>query len=301
MIEGIRSWAARHRGFGWLVFLLDVQARFSDLQGGFLAAAVTLMAFLSLFPLLVSAVAVVGFVAEGSPDFTPRVIDALGIPEDGTVAEQIEQAITTAGDSARAASVVGILGLLWSGLGLVMALQRAINSVWQVTGRGWRDRLAGLAWLAGAAVIFAASFGATAAGGYLPGALAWVSLAVSATLLFLLWLWAFRALGNLDVGWRALVPGAAAAAVGMLALEAIGSIYVPRAVASASALYGSIGLVFAALAWLFVFGRLIVYATVVNVVVWERRHGTVVVPLEAPWLPDDGHAEHVTRTGTVAR
>jgi len=27
----------------------------------------------------------------------------------------------------------------------------------------------------------------------------------------------------------------------------------------------------------------------------------VVVPLEAPWLPDDGHAEHVTRTGTVAR
>lgn len=300
MIERLRSWAAGRRGWGWLVFVLDVQRRFGDLQGGFLAAAVTLMAFLSLFPLLVAGVAIMGYVAQGSPDLASRLIDALGLPEGGTTAEQIEAAVETAGESTRAASIVGVAGLLWSGLGLVMAFQQAFNSVWQVAGRGLKDRLFGLLWLIGAAVIFAASFGATAAANFLPATLAWIGILVSVVLSFLLWWWAFRVLGNQDVGWRPLVPGAVTAAVGMLALEAVGSFYVPRAVASASALYGSIGLVFAVLAWLFIFGRLTVYAAVVNVIAWERRHGTVVVPLEAPWLPD-GQPEEVTRTGTVVR
>ena len=42
-------------------------------------------------------------------------------------------------------------------------------------------------------------------------------------------------------------------------LKALGSIYVPQPVASSSALYGSIGAVFAILAWLFFFGGLLVY------------------------------------------
>jgi uncharacterized BrkB/YihY/UPF0761 family membrane protein len=68
-------------------------------------------------------------------------------------------------------------------------------------------------------------------------------------------------------------------------LKVVGGIYVPRAVASSSALYGSIGIVFAILAWLLFFGRLIVYSATLNVVLWERRHGTVSVPLEMPKLP----------------
>ena len=36
------------------------------------------------------------------------------------------------------------------------------------------------------------------------------------------------------------------------------------------------------LAWLLLFGRLLVYSAVVNVVVHERAHGTVRVEVEAP-------------------
>ena len=46
----------------------------------------------------------------------------------------------------------------------------------------------------------------------------------------------------------------------------MGSIYVPRLVASSQALYGTLGIVFATLAWLLFFGRLLVYANVLNVV-----------------------------------
>ena len=70
----------------------------------------------------------------------------------------------------------------------------------------------------------------------------------------------------------------------------------PRAVASSSALYGSIGVVFAVLAWLFLLGRLLVYAATLNVVLWERRHGTVTVEMSAPNLPGreplEAHRRH---------
>jgi hypothetical protein len=43
--------------------------------------------------------------------------------------------------------------------------------------------------------------------------------------------------------------------------------------------------VFAVLAWLLLFGRLVVYSAVVEVVMWERRHGTVQLTIEAPARP----------------
>jgi uncharacterized BrkB/YihY/UPF0761 family membrane protein len=53
-------------------------------------------------------------------------------------------------------------------------------------------------------------------------------------------------------------------------------------VASSSALYGSLGVVFAILAWLALSARLIVYAAALNVVRYEGEHGTVTVEIEVP-------------------
>jgi uncharacterized BrkB/YihY/UPF0761 family membrane protein len=79
-------------------------------------------------------------------------------------------------------------------------------------------------------------------------------------------------------------------------LTAVGSFYVPRVVASASALYGSLGIVFAVLAWLLFFGRLLVCSSVVNVVRWEEDHGTVTAEIEMPRIPGVVIA-HATRAG----
>ena len=66
--------------------------------------------------------------------------------------------------------------------------------------------------------------------------------------------------------------------------------------ASSSALYGSLGVVFAVLAWLVFFGRLIVYASVLNVVRWEEDHGTVTAEVQVPRLPGQVPVE-ATRAG----
>ena len=65
-------------------------------------------------------------------------------------------------------------------------------------------------------------------------------------------------------------------------LKQIGVFWVPRMMSRSSALYGTIGIVFAALAWIAIYARVFVYGAVLNVVQWEREHGTVTVTVEAP-------------------
>jgi membrane protein len=280
-----RAWHRLEDRFTAVAVIAAVQARFSEVQGGYLAGAITLAAFLSVFPLMLVAVAILGFFSKGHPDVTHQVLDILAIPSRGEAADTVRQAIRTAEESQKAASIVGVVGLLWSGLGLVAALQYAYDSVWQVTGRGVRDKGIGLLWLGGTALLFVSSFALTTAVRYLPKFLAPLELVLAIALGFGMFLWAQKILPNRNIGWRPLMPGALLGAAGFEVLKVVGGIYLPHAVRSSSALYGSIGVVFAILAWLFFFGRLVVYASVLNVVLWERRHGTVTIEVQVPDLP----------------
>ena len=263
---------------------LKVQKRYGEVHGGYLGSAVTLSAFLSLFPLLLAVVGIVGLVSSNAADLPGTVIEKLGI-QDPTTTRLLRNAFATAEDSGKAASVLGVVGLLWSGLGLVAALQFAFDSVWQAPGRGIRDKLFGLAWLVGAGLLFVGSFAITFLLNRLPGP-AW-PLAIAGNLLIgvPLWLWTFQVLTNRDVGWKPLLPGAILGAVGLQLLQTLGGVYLPRMVTSTSALYGTLGVVFAILAWLLFFGRLLVYAVTLNVVRWEEDHGTVTAEIELPNVP----------------
>ena len=267
--------------------LAAVQRRYGDVGGNQLAAAFTLQAFLSIFPLILVAIAVLGFVAAGShTDVAGRLVSQLGLK--GESAKMLTDAVGSAESSRKAASLVGVLGLLWSGLGLVGALQYAYNGVWQVKDRGLKDKAFGLFWLGGAAILFVGGAAATTALRWLPGFLAPVGVLVTFAVSLALWLWTSRVLPNTKLPWRRLLPGALLGAVGLELLKAIGAYYVPRAVASSSQLYGSLGIVFAVLAWLLLFGRLVVYSAVLNVVRYEDERGTIQATVEAPAVPGVG-------------
>jgi inner membrane protein YhjD len=279
-----------------------VQRRYGDVGGNQLAAAFTLQAFLSIFPLILVALAALGFVAAhsqgvaGHTDVAGRIVAQLGLK--GESAKMLTDAVAAAERSRKAASVVGFLGLLWSGLGLVGALQYAYNSVWQVNDRGVKDKAFGLVWLVGGAVLFVGGAAATTALRWLPGFLAPIGILVTFGVSFGLWLWTSRVLPNTKLPWRDLVPGALLGAVGLEVLKAVGAYYVPRAVASSSQLYGSLGIVFAILAWLLLFGRLVVYSAVLNVVRYEQHQGTIRAVVEAPPVP--GVRPVANRSGRLA-
>jgi membrane protein len=279
---------------------LSVHERFAAVGGGPHSSSIALAGFLSLFPLLLVLIAAIGFVSSGDSDFAATVVSDLGLQ--GRAAEVVENAITTAEGSRRAASVVGIVGLLWAGLAVVGALQNALNAAWQARGRGLLDRVVAVGWLLGAGTLFLLSVALGPALRWTPGSAKPLTLLAGLMLTTVLFLWTYHLLGNKNVGWRVHLPGALLVAVGFEILKVVGSVFVPRAIASASALYGAIGVVFATLAWFAIYGRLIVYGAVLNVVRYEHRAGTVTVTIEVPRIAGEvpltttrGGAVDVTR------
>ncbi len=297
-MERLRALGERWR---WLGVALDVHERVDETNGGSTASAATIQFFVALFPLLLVAIAIVGFVTSGNDDLTGDIIDALGL--EGTAAQTVENAIGTAQQSRRAASIVGVGGLLWSGLGVTTAVMLAVRTPWQRNVPGARAKGVGVLWLLGGVVTFGGSVGAGALLNRTPTA---VPRAVTSAGLVLLglafelafFLWTFWILGERRAGWRALLPGAIVGAVSFEVLKTLGTVLVPRMVASSSALYGSIGVVFAILAWLTIFSRILVYASALNAVLYEDEHGWTTLEIKAPVFPGEVAVE-ADRGGAV--
>ena len=115
-----------------------------------LAALIAYYAFFSLFPLLLAFVSILGFVLEGNPSLRDDVLDtALArIPVIGAAAAEPGAAAEGSG----IALAVGLVGALWAGLGVTLALGRAFAEIWDVPrveqpertqGRGARARAPG--------------------------------------------------------------------------------------------------------------------------------------------------------------
>lgn len=272
---------------------MRVTERFGAIGGGPLSSSIALATFVSLFPLLLVGIAIVGFVSSADSDFAYRLVRDLGLR--GTAAETVRDALATAKGSRKAASIVGLVGLLWSGLGVAGSLQAALNATWQVKGRGLVDKAVALRWLLGAGVLFLATAALGPLLRWAPGPAKPLTILLGLALTTALFLWTYMSLGNSHVGWRTHLPGALLVAGGFEILKAVGSIYVPSVVASSSALYGSLGVVFAVLAWLLLCGRLIVYGAVLNVVRYEGTAGTVTAEIEVPHI--DGEVPLTTTRG----
>lgn len=287
MKQRLRKLGTRWRPLGRA---LDVQDRFGEVNGGFVSSAITVSIFLSLFPLILVAIAVVGFVAEGDPDVSTKIIDNLGLT--GNAAETMEEAISTASDSRQAASIIGLVGLAWSGSGVATALRQGVRVPWQEASAGIKGRLLGMAWLVVAAVGFTAALAIGGLLNFLPNHVPSEAITLGAIVVGIvaeigLFWWMFWGLGTRRVAPRDLLPGAILGGLGFEALKLIGTVYVPQLVARTSSLYGPIGIVFAILAWLAFFARLVVYASTYNAVRYEASHGTVQVPVHLPLVPGD--------------
>ncbi len=268
----------------WLGTVLDVHERVGETNGSATASATTLTFFVSLFPLILVVIAAVGFASAGDPDVTDRIVDNLGLT--GDAAEQIRTAIGRAEQSRRAASIIGLVGLLWSGLGVTTALTMAVRTPWQRKPPGLRAKLDGVVWVLGGALTFGGSLLLGAVLNVLPDAIPKIASSLLVVALGLVleaafFLWTFWALGERRAGWRAVLPGAVVGAVGFEILKVVGTVLVPRMVASSSSLYGPLGVVFAILAWLALFSRLLVYASALNAVLFERTTGTVTLVVKA--------------------
>jgi uncharacterized BrkB/YihY/UPF0761 family membrane protein len=269
----------------------EVKTRVKEVRAAQLVSTITLRTFLSLFPLLLVGVAILGFIAanrKGGDDLAREVIDQLKLKDD--MAKLVEENIAAAKGSRKAASVIGLVSSLFAGLAVVSAIASACDAIWQVPERGIKDRLLGLPWILGAVLIAALAGLATSIVKFLPIpglnlVTGFLAGGITGALLFG---WTQLVLTNIRVPLRAYLPGAIVGGLGLSAFQLFGAYVVARLLSNASQLYASLASVIALLSAFSLFGWLLVVSIVVNVVIWERRNGTVQLAVHAPRLPNGG-------------
>jgi membrane protein len=282
-ISRLDGFQRRHR---WAGFPLAVAYKYADDQGGYLAALITYYGFVSLFPLLLLLVSVLGFVLHGHPALQRAFVHSV-LGQFPATGAQLARNIHAYHGSV-AALAVGLGGAVYGGLGVAQAAQNALNRIWAVP-RHQRpnpitSRLRSLALLGvlGAGVLATTGLSSLATSGAayhaqepmavwgLRAAATGLSVAANVCLFYL----AFRVLTARTVRPRNVVPGAVVAALAWQALQAAGTYYAGRELRHASAVYGLFGLVLGLLAWIYAEAVVIVVAAEVSAVharrLWPR-------------------------------
>jgi membrane protein len=249
VVESIDTYQRDHR---WLGFPLAVAYKFGDDQGPYLTALITYYGFLSLFPLLLLLVTVLGFVLQGDPDLQARLVNST-LAELPIIGSQLRENVHALKGSG-VGLAVGILGTLYGCLGAAGATQNAFNRAWAVP-RDERPnpialRLRSLLLLLvlGAGVLVtttlaglttgADAFGATVSAGFGIAAIPLTTLANVG-----LFLVAFRVLTAREVPTRHLRIGAVVAGVGWQIVQVLGTYFVAHTLRGAPEAYGVFGLV----------------------------------------------------------
>jgi YihY family inner membrane protein len=267
----------QHRRRAWIAFPYAVMKKFGDDQAGNLAALIAYYGFLSLFPLMLVLVTLLGLFLRTNPELQ-ETIRSSALANFPVIGQQISDNIRSLRGSGLALGI-GIGLALWAGLGIMKVLETAMNAVWNVPYKRrpnfWVSLLRAFIMLLVLGVVTIAS---AAAGGVGGGSDSWllgfVGIVISVTLNLILFLLAFRILTTEDVTWGDVFPGALIAASAWTLLQAVGGYIVSHQVQGASNTYGAFAIVIGLLAWIYLGAQVTLFAAEVNVVrkrrLWPR-------------------------------
>jgi inner membrane protein YhjD len=275
--ERVDRYQRKHR---WAGFPLGVVYKFGDDQGNYLAALITYYAFLSIFPLLLLASSILGYVLQSNPDLQADILDST-IARFPVIGDQLRAPEGLTGSPI--AVIVGVLVALYGALGFAQATQNALNIAWAVP-RNRRPnpimaRLRSVLLLAvgGLAILlttFIANLGASisALGGNLETSLSWLltlSTVVVNGAIFTVLFWlasAHRHSALRDV------PGGLFVALAWQVLQFSGTAYVSAIVKDASVTAGVFAVVLGMMAWIYLGALAVTLGIEVNVVLAERLY-----------------------------
>jgi membrane protein len=218
-------------------------------------------AFVAVIPMLI----IIGAAQPGDKSMADALISRFHLT--GAAAETVKSAFTPP-TSTTTTTALTVLLLIVSTLSFTRRLQRLYEESWGLATRGLRGTGAGLAWIV-ALVVYGTLH--PLLDGLFDGVMSVLMSLAGAFALSLLT--PFLLLGR-RLPWQQLVGQAALTAVGMMALGVWSAIYMPRAIADSAASYGTIGVAFAMITWLWGFGIVLVCGAVYGAQLPSVRRST---------------------------
>jgi YihY family inner membrane protein len=274
-VRRVDAWQQRHTpaafGFG-------VVKKYGDDNGGVLAANLTYTGFISLFPLLLVLMTILGLVASVSERIRTKVVSAISnqVP---LIGHTLTYNVNHLQRNSVIGLIVGVIALIWGGTGLARAGLFTMEQVWNVPGPdrpGFFPRIARsliFLGLLGVGVIVTTLLAALNTYGHNSAWLVVGADVVAGAANVAMYIAAFRILTPKLVATRSLLPGAAVGGILYTMLQILGTFLVHHYAHSDSA-YGIFATVLGLIAWIYLAVQITVYSAEINTVLahqlWPR-------------------------------
>lgn len=244
-------------------FIYGVIKKYGDDRGAQLGALCTYYGFFSLFPLLMAAYTVLGFVLAGNDELRERVGD--------TLSKQLPISIDASTISGSGITLaLGLILALWSGLGATQVAQDAMATVWDAP-RARRPSFVmkkanGLLTLGVVGLSVMVASGASSVIGLLPAAVELLAYPLAVVINAGVVAGLFRVLTPRKLTWKEIWPGACFGGLAWTLLHAVGGAYTHRLIENSNKTYGVFATVIGLLSWIFLLSQAFIYAAEISTV-----------------------------------
>jgi membrane protein len=265
--------------------VVDVAAgtikRFGDDDGGFYAAGLTYYTFFSVFPLLLFAGSVIGYLTLGNQklrdELIGRGVDAVPLIRDALTPEGLDILSENRGGFALAAFVLAV----YSGTGAITALQHALNKFHGITEEpNWLfKRLRALRFLvllgggivASLLLTTAGNFAADLFGGnrYVGGTITFLAGVAVSIFIFAT---TYRYLPAHRQSWRDVLPGALVGAAAFEIMKIGGTYYLAQGESTRNDTFGTFVVAATLLVAAYLVSQVTLLAAEVNLAIRDRRN-----------------------------
>ncbi|MDB5181366.1 MAG: ribonuclease [Candidatus Saccharibacteria bacterium] len=258
-----------------LAFPVAVVKRYGDEEAGKQAALVTYYAFLSVFPLLLIFITVLGIVVSSNPELEARITENVFhlFP---ALSRDLQDNVHTLKSSGPALALQALV-LLYGARGLASILQDTFNNLWHIA-KEHRPGILG---------DYARSFGmmiAVGLGMILGSVLSFVLTSVihlgiigvifinlvNVAVTFGLILLVFRLGTSNKISLKKLILGAGIATIGLIIVQILGGYIMSEHLPKLEGSYGSFAITLGLLFWIYLQAQVLLYAIVTTVVRTEK-------------------------------
>jgi membrane protein len=272
-LRPIRKFDGYQQQHRWLAIPMAVVRKFSDDQGGNLAALVAYYAFFSLYPLLLVMTTILGFVFQHNLS-AQHAIEKSVVGQFPVVSQTIKVHALTGKVSSL---VIGLITALLGALGVTGAAQNAFDRVWAVPFKERPDflqsRLRGLLLFAALGLLFVVATAVTGLTSGIHGPAGKIgALLVGLIVNFAIFLASFRFLTANSIPTRSLWLGVGVAAGSWSVLQYFSGYYVNHVIRHTSPLGSSFATVIGLIVFLHLGAQVTLYAAEINVVLVRKLY-----------------------------